>query len=105
MNCNFYQRDYDRAYTIMMKARDAAIQAVKDAGYFITDPEDGFPAWRRCFFGETRKAYEEAVANYEVIRFLYEAKEAELNAWAKRNKRNRRPPIWRKWGKRNGRPR
>ena len=89
----------------MTKAWYAAVRAVKDAKHFIAMADDGRPDWRRCFFGETLQAYEKAVADYEAILPLYKAKEAELNTWAKKNKRNKKPPIWRRWGKRSGMPR
>lgn len=87
MNCNFYKRQLDTAYKAMMDAWDAAVDAVKEAKHFVAiSSVDGFPAWRKCFFGETGAAYEKAFAEYERVRALYDSKEDELKATTKREK-------------------
>ena len=80
---NRYENQYNEASNAMMKAWDTAVQAVKGAGHFTAVAEDGIPAWTECFFGETRKAYEEAAAKYREIRDLYLAEEAALKKQAK----------------------
>ena len=83
---NCYKEQYEAAIKAMHAARDAAVQAVKDAKHFPVIANDGIPAWDRCFFGETRKAYEEAEADFFRISALYLKKEDELKALAKQEK-------------------